>query len=436
LSQKLTQFQKTNPSNEMNGKRVSTLISDVLKSPKVTFKVNKQINQISKFFSTNPQQMGLMNSFLKASVSNSKQLSKLFLILSKIKLAVSSQYFIQYGLKSTIKENVLVALLCAFKWDEENGNMRVLAELVSLAKSNDNLISSFAKNSMKSFLLKHTRLNENHFPILKSKLADDDFPYNRSWSGSVGIGGDEIGAQLAASLFAGTNFDCNHPTFNYEARGEAQFDVSLFGYTAKAVDAVAIYGRANGSPLANQIYLNVFGDIIYDQPIGPIDCLNHGADIAHTSPGFDISYTVWISVIPVTFEASTSLDLDLSYFWQLCPDQLSASLEIVPTATLAFGGSAEIDLLIVKAGIELTGQLKSSIPPKVELDGSMCEVEFEVDLNVDPTEIQFDAYLDIKSCKFWIFDCHWKKEETYTIFSFTEPSQTTVLYQQSWKISP
>jgi len=339
-------------------------------------------------------------------------------------------------LKSSIKENVLVALLCAFKWDEENGNMRVLAELVSLAKSNDNLISSFAKNSMKSFLLKHTRLNENHFPILKSKLGDDDFPYNRSWSGSVGIGGDEIGAQLAASLFAGTNFDCNHPTSNYEARGEAQFDVSLFGYTAKAVDAVAIYGRANGSPLANQIYLNVFGDIIYDQPIGPIDCLNHGADIAHTSPGFDISYTVWISVIPVTFEASTSLDLDLSYFWQLCPDQLSASLEIVPTATLAFGGSAEIDLLIVKAGIELTGQLKSSIPPKVELDGSMCEVEFEVDLNVDPTEIQFDAYLDIKSCKFWIFDCHWKKEETYTIFSFTEPSQTTVLYQQSWKISP
>jgi len=267
------------------------------------------------------------------------------------------------------------------------------------------------------------------------RFTDSDFPYNVSWSDDIKLGGSTVGADFNVALFAGTNFDCTHPTFNYKASAIGTVDISLFGYSTEAVDAGAIYGRANGSPLEDEIFVKVFGDTIYDKPIPQIDCMSHSQDIAHTSPGFSVSYIIWVSVIPITLSASANLDLDLSWDWKICPDQLTAEVELTPTAKLVVGGNAELDLLIVKAGVELDGSFETALPPQAWIDGSMCEVGFDVRRESAPLTINFNGYFAIKSCVLWIFDCHWKTKDQVTIFQWSLPAHNEVIFQETWKIA-
>jgi hypothetical protein len=72
-----------------------------------------------------------------------------------------------------------------------------------------------------------------------------------------------------------------------------------------------------------------------------------------------------VSIIPVTFTASVALDLNLSWGWQICDSQLSAQVELIPDAALVVSGDADIDLLIIKAGLELDVDLDLEVRPQV-----------------------------------------------------------------------
>jgi len=229
-------------------------------------------------------------------------------------------------------------------------------------------------------------------------------------------------------------FDCNHPTFNYEASATGKVDLHLFDHSVNAFTAKAVYGRQGGQPAEDEIYVRVFGKTIYDRQLPHIDCRTHAENIASAFPGFSVSYVIWVSVIPITFTASASLGLDLSWNYDVCVDQLSAQVELVPKATLVVGGDAEIDLLIIKAGVKLDGSFEASIPPQVRVDGSLCSISFDVKYVSRPLAINFDGYFAVESCFLWIFDCHWKQEKTVNIFSWQSPSYDTVLYSKTWKI--
>jgi hypothetical protein len=49
---------------------------------------------------------------------------------------------------------------------------------------------------------------------------DEDYPYNKGWTDSVTYGGKDLSATFKGELFIGTNFDCNHDTFNYKGLAE------------------------------------------------------------------------------------------------------------------------------------------------------------------------------------------------------------------------
>lgn len=74
------------------------------------------------------------------------------------------------------------------------------------------------------------------------KLTSSAFPYTRNASKTVAVGGSRLGANFSASLLVGTNFDCAHETFNYEAGVFANATLTLFDCTQTAVEAFASYG--------------------------------------------------------------------------------------------------------------------------------------------------------------------------------------------------
>ncbi len=65
-------------------------------------------------------------------------------------------------------------------------------------------------------------------------------------------------------------------------------------------------------------------------------CKQNVYPIGHTVQlGDTKSHTVWVSIVPVTFSKTLAVDLNLSWFWNLCTDNLSASIGIQPVAGIA-----------------------------------------------------------------------------------------------------
>lgn len=135
-----------------------------------------------------------------------------------------------------------------------------------------------------------------------------------------------------------------------------------------------------------------------------LDCKEHTYPIASTTKGLDVSYTLWVSVIPgtfslvypshtsVTFKAGGKLTLTLNWGWQICDSDLSAMVELIPTATLTIYGQAEINLLIIKAGVELSGSFNTALIPQGYIHGSQCKIGLDLKQKTDPMTIDFTRY--------------------------------------------
>eukprot|EP01119_Soliformovum_irregulare_P011822 TRINITY_DN2_c0_g1_i1.p1 TRINITY_DN2_c0_g1~~TRINITY_DN2_c0_g1_i1.p1 ORF type:complete len:795 (+),score=281.42 TRINITY_DN2_c0_g1_i1:2379-4763(+) len=270
----------------------------------------------------------------------------------------------------------------------------------------------------------------------KLQLENSDLPFNKSWTGSYTLGGSQLSAAFQAQVLLGTNFDCNQQYFNYEAMAEATATLSLLGDSKQAFDAEFVYGKINGGALQDEIFLQVWNDVIVDQKIPGVDCATHSYPIGTFNQGIDVTYTLWVSVIPVVFTVTGSLNLDLSWNWQICDASLSAQVELVPTATFMLDGNAEVDLLIILAGINLQGSLNSQIIPQAYIHGTQCEIGMDIQQVSTPMSVELDSYYAWDSCKYWIFDCHWGQHNTQVWASWNQPAIDKVMYNVDWKIAP
>jgi len=277
--------------------------------------------------------------------------------------------------------------------------------------------------------------NKKLCPYTKYTLQDSNFPYNKSYDKTWTFGGKSINAQFELDLFLGTNFDCNQQYFNYEGLAEADATINFYSESKSAFEAEAVYGKANGQIVGNELYLRVWDDVIYQQQLPVVDCNAHTYPILQKSTGFDLSYTVWVSVIPVTFSAGVDLSLDLSWGWQICDSSLYAMVELIPDGALVISGNAEIDLLIIKAGVTLSAQFEATPSPQGYIQGSECEVGVDVDLTIAPMEAEFLGYYAWDHCKYWIFDCHWGEHNQQVFWSWNHPGSNEVIFNKAWKIA-
>jgi hypothetical protein len=114
---------------------------------------------------------------------------------------------------------------------------------------------------------------------------DSNFPFNKSYVANYTLGGSEVNAVFQGELFAGTNFDCNEEYFNYEALAFAEATVSAWSESKQAFLAKGIYGKANGVVVGNELFLQVWDDVLYDQTIPTVDCNKHTYQLYQTSTG-------------------------------------------------------------------------------------------------------------------------------------------------------
>ena len=220
-------------------------------------------------------------------------------------------------------------------------------------------------------------------------------------------------------------------------KAEAYANVNVLGVKQSSIfDAKAAYGKQGSVAVANEIFLSVFDKVVYQQtlPTQLIDCNLHTYQLYHASPGFSFSYTVWVSIVPITFSAGADLVLNAQWGWQVCDAQLSAMVELIPSADLVVSGKAEIDLLIIRGGVELDASFQAALVPQAYVHGTLCTVGIDVQLQTQPMSADFEAYYMWRDCKYWIFDCHWGQHDTRTLWSWSLPAQQQTLFNKEWKI--
>ena len=345
--------------------------------------------------------------------------------------------FLIDSLNKAIEENKAVEIVSALGAISNAGSnvVPVTALPASLFSHAEIKVRSAAMFVLQSHAKKYNSVDAKKLISLLTAKDDPDYPYNKDYNVNYTVGGKTVSAQFDAQLFVGTNFDCNHPTFNYKGLAEATGSVALFGVSQQVFDARALYAKKGSQLVGDELFLSVFDKVLFQKSIGRlVDCSEHTYDLFHAAPGFSVSYTVWVSIVPVTFRASASLVVDAKWGWNVCDDQLSALVELIPTAELVVAGDAEIDLLIIRGAIELNGKFSASIIPQAYVHGTQCAVGFDVKLVTQPMTATLEAYYMTKKCKYLFFDCKWGPHNNKVIWQWQLPSKSDILYQKEWTI--
>ncbi|KAL0227673.1 hypothetical protein RCL1_003816 [Eukaryota sp. TZLM3-RCL] len=271
-------------------------------------------------------------------------------------------------------------------------------------------------------------------PNFTPVLADSLMPFNYSWEVTKAYGGSTAGLDAKVELFAGSNLNCKQPTFNYEALARAQVNVHLFDASHSAAMAEAVYGKVAMKPLADKILVTVWDNVVYTKPLGAYDCKEYVRDLLQYAPGVSYKWVFFISVIPVEVSVSASLKLDVHWSWSVCDGDLSAIVSVLPEATIVISGRAEINLLVVAAGVELAGSVNSMVIPSAYAKGSLCTVGINARLRTKPMAVDVNAYWKLHTCFLWFFDCKLKDQHTHNVFHWAMNPVDTILYQKEWKI--
>ncbi|KAL0245204.1 hypothetical protein GEMRC1_009284 [Eukaryota sp. GEM-RC1] len=268
---------------------------------------------------------------------------------------------------------------------------------------------------------------------LNRKVLD----FHKTWSFRKRFGGSIAGLELNSKVEAMSNLNCKNPTFDYLASASGNVDLVLLGHHKSAIRAIAEYGKIGGAPAENQIDLKIFGKSIYHKsfPSKQLDCSYHTIPVAHVAKGASVSYRIWV-IVPIKISAGASLKADLSFQWKICDTDLSAVIRAVPRAGVTISGKVESNLFFIKAGAKLSGKFDMSIVPEAFIHGTKCELGFNVKMKHHPLLAQLQVYLKKKHCslKFLRIKCKWKNKKNKTLFKYSRPERTKVLYEKKYPI--
>jgi len=376
------------------------------------------LSRIGNHFRYNPQDIELLVYLLENSdlMADAVIRDRIFFVLT---VTQNQELLVKYGLESADCNVVTRAVLAAAQIKSPRQKM-----ISSLQRISASSTCVFAQGSASTILSPS-----------KPAFVGSDFPFNKSYTAAFNLGGEVAGIDFAANLFVGTNLNCNNPQFNYEGSASASATAILFGQAQQAFDAQIIYGQENGSPLADAITLSVWGNQVYNQPIPTVSCQSGNYPLAHAAPGFSVEHTVWVSIIPIVFQASANLNLNLEWGWNVCPTQLSASIDIEGEGAIELSGSSYTDLIYLRAGFELDGSFNADITPTAFIQGTACSVGFEIDEANTPMTASVTSYYQWKHCRFLFFDCKWGNYNTQNWWEWSLPSKETVLFKQTYQIA-
>lgn len=269
----------------------------------------------------------------------------------------------------------------------------------------------------------------------------DGFDKQKSGSWSKSVGPKDLHVDLAASYFAGTDFTAcgggSGTDLNVKVGATASATASIFGHSKSVIDLNAWYVIMAGQTVQNSYSLSVFGHTVTNGKVFPYEgkaCPPHvSKNIWSASPGFSVTYTMVVVAVPVQFSAGITAQLNLAYGYDICPQDLKASVDLEPGVTVVASATAQVSLVLAHAGITLAGSINQQVRPTafINMNGN-CQLGAKVDLVAAPTTLRFYGFYGYRSCSFhhWRLRCGWH-DSSHDFWSWQNSGSSSTVWSDT-----
>lgn len=327
-------------------------------------------------------------------------------------------------MNSSNRRGIMLALVCANNLEAQN----IMIQQFLNSDSEDEvktaiIMSRMFKEPTKELLsnVKMASIKANFEDIIEDKniiVNSDSFDKQKSGSWSKTVGPKDLHVDLAASYFAGTDFTAcgggSATDLNVKVGATASATASIFGHSKSVIDLNAWYVILAGQTVQNSYSLAVFGHTVTTGKVFQYEgqaCPPHVTkNIWTASPGFSVTYTMVVVAVPVQFTAGVTAQLNLAYGYDICPQDLKASIDLEPGVTVVASATAQVSLVLAHAGITLAGSINQQVRPTAFLNmNGNCKLGAKVDLVSSPTTLRFYGFYGYRSCRMhhWHLSCGW-----------------------------
>lgn len=269
---------------------------------------------------------------------------------------------------------------------------------------------------------------EEPVPVEAGCLGDVDFckTFEHTWV----VGNANIGLKIMAQASAGITKGCTNPNRSYMAGAYAEIDVLILGKTIYAVKGHAEWGLMYGQPLRNDVEVTLFGKQVYHKDLPWINCIDKTMTLGQFSKDFSFTYSVVVYIVTLNFEVGVGFNIRADFSYHVCPQNLRASVSLLPEAMATIHGGAYASVAVAKAGIEISGSIRDWLDPYAWVDGNVCEVGFKLYNNVDPVDVKLTGYYQIKTIKG--FKISWGTRKEYIFWRYQWPGRRDKIVEISY----
>eukprot|EP00762_Andalucia_godoyi_P002355 ANDGO_07550.mRNA.1 lipid transport family protein len=264
---------------------------------------------------------------------------------------------------------------------------------------------------------------------MRAGTDDSLFPNNRQGSFDKTMGPSDLSLDISASYFAGTNFEfCSggqqSKDLNYKIAAGLDVKVDVFGFHKDVANVDAAYVAEAGATTDNHFRISLFGHTIKDTTLLPFSTTacppENVIDIWHATPGWSVSYTVTVVVIPVTFSVGVSAQLDVSLGYGICIQDLKAIADLRPSVTVTASASASASVLVAKGGVEVSGSVNEQLRPAVWVNLNECAIGANVHHIANPADVSFNGYYQTRTLSWhhWRPRISWSNQHQKTFWSW------------------
>jgi hypothetical protein len=244
-------------------------------------------------------------------------------------------------------------------------------------------------------------------------------------------GNQSCGIQLTGSVLAGTNQGCKQPTRNLLAGAYLNLDLWILNNKYSMIEAYAEYGYINGGAQRNGVKVSVFGYSLYSKSFPSLPCTLNTINILNTKKTFAASFTVYVSVLPVTFSVGTTLSLTVTAPYKICLTTWDASISLKPVGTVQLFAAVEASILLAKGGIRLEASVTQTVDPTAYISIGQCRVGIKASSITSPFSAKFLGYVQTRDCSDW---CNWGKVYDYVFWKWQSNSITKQLFDYYYQV--
>jgi hypothetical protein len=269
---------------------------------------------------------------------------------------------------------------------------------------------------------------------------DPTYPHSKSKDWSVKLGSHEFYLFAEAGYFAGTNFDCKHEDLNWKLAANARAGARLFHHEEDAFNAEAVYAVIAGGTVENRLRVKLWHYTLLDQKILP-DIPACPPEVVKTlwsiKPGFSVQHTVVVGVVPVTFSAGISAQIDLKWGYFLCPQNMQARVDLRPSITISASAGITVHAPPFRAGISLSGSMNQEIRPTAAVNGNLCQFGVNIHRIQEPKRCSFDGWWQHWECTVHKFKphCGWSGKHDHPFWKWEGRAEDHPIWGELCQVS-